>query len=856
MSTKKFIAPMTPEVEQREIDHMNLSRSLGGECVVLLENDGTLPIGVGKVALFGNGVRKTVKGGTGSGDVNTRSNVNVEQGFINAGFTVTSTNWLDRQDELIKQKKGEYLAWAEEEAKRQDKPMFCIIFDAPFKEPGSELITDADIEAADTDVAVYVIARNSGEGADRLAERGDYFLFEEEKANIEKLAKAFDKTIVVLNIGGVMDMTELKAISGINSIVLMSQLGNLSGDVLLDVMLGQVNPSGKLSDTWAKNFMDYPSSENFSYLNNVHNEYYTDGIFVGYRYFDSFGVEPVYSFGYGKSYTNFEIKPINVCQNGELLQIEVAVSNVGTKFEGKEVVQVYYSAPQGNLVKPYQELAAYKKTSVIKPGTAETIKISFPISNMASYSQADAAWIMEKGKYVIRVGNASNNTVIAAVLNLSTDVTTQKGKNLFALDVKLDEISPVAAEIEKRIAAEIPAEIQSIEIDSSEIKCQEMQYQVSRQELFTDKTELITASDVLAGRATVEEMTAQLTVEELAELCVGTQRSLDGQVVGNASNVVPGAAGDTSSVVWETRGVRNMILADGPAGLRLQPHFKTTKDGEILPGGYVFGDDVVPFDPNLNDDEVNDYYQYCTAIPIGWALAQAWNEDLVVEVGKMIGEEMEEFNVDLWLAPAMNIHRNPLCGRNFEYYSEDPLVSGKVAAAMTNGVQTHKGKGTTIKHFAVNNQEENRYFVNAHVSERALREIYLKGFEITVKESQPMSIMTSYNLLNGVHTANNHDLIQKMARDEWGFEGTVMTDWYTSVDVPEITGKYEPIYDISASTGCIYAGNDMQMPGCQKNVDDIIEAVKTGKEIDGYKITLADLQFNAANMLRVVMKTL
>ena len=222
----------------------------------------------------------------------------------------------------------------------------------------------------------------------------------------------------------------------------------------------------------------------------------------------------------------------------------------------------------------------------------------------------------------------------------------------------------------------------------------------------------------------------------------------------------------------------------------------------------------------------------------------------------MIGAEMEQFGVDLWLAPAMNIHRNPLCGRNFEYYSEDPLVSGKIAAAITIGVQKHKGKGTTIKHFAVNNQEDNRYFVNAHVSERALREIYLKGFEIAVKESQPLSIMTSYNLLNGIHTANSYDLLQAMARDEWGFDGTVMTDWFTSQDMPEITGKFQPRYPISSSVGCIYAGNDIQMPGCRKNVDDIVEAVKTGREMDGFRITLADLQFNTANIIRVVLKTM
>ncbi len=315
-----------------------------------------------------------------------------------------------------------------------------------------------------------------------------------------------------------------------------------------------------------------------------------------------------------------------------------------------------------------------------------------------------------------------------------------------------------------------------------------------RKEYHTDKTDKITMQDLLSEKATVEELVAQLSTEELAEFCVGTLRADGGEVVGNASYTVPGAAGDTSSVCKESRGIKNMILADGPAGLRLQPHFKTKKDGTLLPGGEVMGDAYTPFNPNIDEKEVDNYYQYCTAIPIGWALAQSWNTELVEKAGDMVGSEMEQFHVDLWLAPALNIHRNPLCGRNFEYYSEDPYVSGKIAAAMTKESTKHRGKGTTIKHFAVNNQEDNRYFVNAHVSERALREIYLKGFEIAVREAQPLSIMTSYNLLNGIHTANSHDLIQGMARDEWGFKGVVMTDWFTSQDMPMITGKFKPAY--------------------------------------------------------------
>lgn len=292
---------------------------------------------------------------------------------------------------------------------------------------------------------------------------------------------------------------------------------------------------------------------------------------------------------------------------------------------------------------------------------------------------------------------------------------------------------------------------------------------------------VLTAADVKAGRCTVEELTAQLTVEEMANICVGTLRK-GGSIVGNASCNVPGAAGDTSPILRESRGVKNMVLADGPAGLRLQPVFRTDKAGDLLPG-----DLSSPLPAGYTDEDADTYYQYCTAIPIGWALAQSWNMELLREIGSMVGREMEAFGVDLWLAPALNIHRDPLCGRN--------------------------------------------------------------------KESQPLSIMTSYNLLNGIHTANHFELLQSAARDEWGFRGFIMTDWFTSQRQPALTGTGGTVYPVSASTGCVHAGNDVQMPGCQENVDDLVRAVKTGEEIDGYRLTLADLQFNAANVIRAAIAT-
>jgi beta-glucosidase len=855
---KQIFASTSDKVEQRELDHGNLSRELGTECMVLLENDGALPLaGVDKVALFGTGARATIKGGTGSGDVNSRTVVSIEEGFEEAGVAVTTKAWLDRQETESVEKRRAYLAWAEETAKEEGRDPYMVCFDHPYLEPPAAEIRAEDVSGNAADTAVYVIARNSGEGADRVHEEGDYLPYKEELAQLKFLTKHFAKVVLLLNIGGVMELTAIRQIRGLSAILLVSQLGNLGGRAVADVLLGRVSPSGKTTDTWAKHYPDYPSSAEFSHNGSVHDELYEDGIYVGYRYFDSFGVEPLYPFGYGLSYTTFALTAEKAAVRDGQVCVDVLVQNTGAEYTGKEVVQVYASvAGTGSRTEqPYQKLVAFAKTKELQPGEGVHVAVAFPLTELAYYDSACSGWRLAQGQYLIRVGSSSRDTRVACVLELEKDVTTYACRHICPPDVELHEIHPDMERLQERLQSEIPVDVPHIRIDSGRITTYAAAYQGKREAYTTAAPRALTLEDVKNGTATVEELVSQLTVQEMAELCVGTLRmDGDASIVGNASALVPGAAGDTSSVISGSRGVRSMILADGPAGLRLQPHFKTTKDGALLPGGEVSGDSTAPFDAKLTAKNSVDYYQYCTAIPIGWALAQSWNTELVGRAGDMIGQEMEQFGVDLWLAPALNIHRNPLCGRNFEYYSEDPLVSGKMAAAMTNGVQSHPGKGTTIKHFAANNQEDNRYFVNAHISERALREIYLKGFEIAVKESQPLSIMTSYNLLNGVHTANSYDLIQSAARDEWGFAGTVMTDWFTSVDIPAVTGKYGAHYPISSSAGCIRAGNDIQMPGCRKNVDDIVAAVTTGRAVDGYTITLGDLQYCTSNILRVIAK--
>ena len=263
----------------------------------------------------------------------------------------------------------------------------------------------------------------------------------------------------------------------------------------------------------------------------------------------------------------------------------------------------------------------------------------------------------------------------------------------------------------------------------------------------------------------------------------------------------------------------------------------------------------MPLDESYDETNSKTYYQYCSAIPIAWQIASTWNEDLIKLAGDIVGTEMEEFGVDLWLAPGMNIHRNPLCGRNFEYYSEDPLVSGLCAAFITEGIHKHPGKSTTIKHYAGNNQEDNRFFVNDIVSERAFREIYLKGFEICVKKAKPYALMTSYNIVNGKHTSNSFELIQNVLRDEWGYDGLVMSDWCTTVDFPQQYYLYNSINSKSAPSGCMAAGNDLIMPGCEKDVKDIIDAVESGEELEGFSCSKADVQYAAMHIINTLLKT-
>ncbi|PWT28976.1 glycoside hydrolase family 3 protein [Butyrivibrio fibrisolvens] len=836
----KFYALTSDEVTSLEKENQALVRSLAGECMVVLENDGALPLGKEErtIVLYGSGARNTVKGGTGSGDVNSREVVNIYEGLKAEGFNILSDDWLDRYDKTLEDATNAYMADINEKAAKQHVPPIMIMFSTPFVAPDEELIT----QVKDADIAIYVISRNSGEGADRYDVKKDYELDDNEVKNIQFLAANYKKTIVLLNTGGVIDTKVLRNTDGINAVMIAGQMGNIGGNIVSDVLTGKSIPSGKLTDTWAENYSDYPSSATFSHNNgNIDDEYYTEGIYVGYRYFDTFGIKPAYSFGYGKGYTDFAYEVDDVIADEKKVYVSVTVTNTGSKYAGREVIQVYVTSPEGAIDKPFKELRGFAKTSLLGPSQKETVTIAFDTASMASYDITRASYVLEKGQYIIRVGNSCDNTRPAAVLTLDRDVVTVKCRNLFGLDEAVEEI-----QAPKREKEDISG-LKEIALDSSKFTTSVIEYQIDRPVLEDKRSgEKLTMDDVKSGNATLKELVAQLTLEEMANLCVGLFDHSASNVVGSASGSVVGAAGETIGI--PDRKIIPTVNADGPAGLRLQPHFKTTADGQVLPGGEVFGLSRNPFPDDTPADAI-DYYQYCTAIPIASTLAQSWDMELIEKMGHIVGTEMQQFHVHLWLAPGMNIHRNPLCGRNFEYYSEDPLIAGSCAAADTKGVQSFAGQGTTIKHFAANSQEDNRMYNNAHISERTLREIYLKGFEIAVKDSQPLSVMTSYNLINGIHSANSKDLLQGALRDEWGFKGFVMTDWFSSQDARSIgLAPANVKYDCASSPDCIKAGNDVQMPGSKQNVDDIIKGVEDGR------ITLGDVQFCALNILGVVAK--
>lgn len=801
-----------------------IARWAAAQGMVLLENrNKVLPIVSPKIALFGGGACSTVKGGTGSGNATTPYEVSVYQGLLNAGFTVTSAAWLEDYE-------AKFMKLQEEDTGISPLDKFFSGIKTEMPDPA---LTERDItEASDADTAIYVISRVAGEGKDRVAEEGDYYLTEVEKENLRLIAAGFKKSIVVLNTS-VIDTKFFHEIEELDALLLMSLAGMEGGNALADVLSGEVTPSGKLTDTWAVNYSDYPASPTFgTNAGDGKQVNYEEGIYVGYRYFDTFHIKPAYEFGFGMSYTDFEIEVKAVTVDSENVSVQATVKNTGSKYSGKEVVQIYASAPKGKLDKPYQVLAGFGKTDELEPGKSQTLSITFPVSEMASYSEALAAWVLEAGDYLLRVGNSSRNTKVAAVIRLDESKITEQLSNMLPLDQNFTDKSggeiiscSDAAEVAQIAAApmldlkaaSIMTKDNASKIDGNSVTTYltEGSEYLSKYKPGTERAnrnyiekfeyvppcENAKLYDVYRGKITMEQFVAQMDLKTLATLVNGSFGQSNHRVeaadpIENAKEAKAFSSGSTVSNFIKSHGIPNTLLCDGPAGIHVML-LSTIK--AFLSQNPETADTEVEFD-SMSEAGY-------TAFPVGVLLAQTWDTELMTEVGKAFGKELLDNHTTVLLAPGLNIHRDPLCGRNFEYYSEDPKLTGIMGSMFVLGEQSHPGIGVSIKHFAANNQETERSGGNSSVSERALREIYLKGFEITVKSAQPMTVMTSYNKINGIQTSGSYDLCTHILRGEWGFQGYVMTDWFT----------------VSDNGQDMHAGNDVIMGG--NDISKIINAV-------------------------------
>lgn len=780
-------------------EHITLSKDAAKEGMVLLKNEQhVLPLQTGaKVALFGKATFDYVKGGGGSGDVTVAYTRNLYEGI----------KALKGKISVYEELADFYRENVKEQYKAGRVPGMTIEPQVP-----QELLQKAK---AYTDTAVISICRFSGEGWDRksivetenkniwaseeemarrsaeIFEDGDFYLTHAEQEMVNTVKQNFARVIVVMNVGGMVDTSWFHDDAQIQSVLMAWQGGMEGGLATAELLAGEGNPSGKLSDTFARELNDYPSTYNF-HESEKYVEY-TDDIYVGYRYFETIpgAKEKVnYPFGFGLSYTQFTLGESQISIEGDQIRCMVSVTNTGA-MAGKEVVQAYYSAPQGRLGKAARVLCAFAKTRLLQPGETQLMTLCWKIADMASYDDCGkvckSAYVLEQGEYRFYIGTSVRDAVEnATVYTAAKDIVTQQ---------LTSRLAPTS--LTKRMLADGTYEeletTEPVDTDANELEkmtTEEMEAFAPKTEgrarwrLWGDKTPdkqhhfLIEAAE---GKITLEEFMAQLSDEQLAELLGGQPNT--------------GVANTFGFGNLPDYGVPNIMTADGPAGLRISPECGVCT----------------------------------TAWPCSTLIACTWNPEVAQQVGAAGGAEVKENNIAVWLTPAVNIHRSPLCGRNFEYYSEDPYLTGKMASAMVKGIQSNH-VGATVKHFALNNKETNRKNSDSRASERAIREIYLKAFEIIVKEANPWAIMSSYNIVNGRRTSENHELLTDVLRGEWGFEGAVTTDWWTNGE------HYKEVA----------AGNDIKM--ATGFPERLMEAVHKGI------ITRAELETCAKRVLNLILK--
>lgn len=780
-------------------------RKAAAEGMVLLKNENhMLPVTENdRVALFGRCQINYYKSGTGSGGaVNTAYTTNLVDGF-------REYKNITLNEELLQV----YKAWIEENP-------FDNAGGAWASEPWFQKEMPVSLELAKkaretSNKALVVIGRTAGEDKDYEAVEGSYFLTQEEKKLLETVAEVFEDTAVILNVSNIIDMSWLESLEHkdhIRSVLYTWQGGVEAGRASADVLTGAVTPSGKLPDTIAYDIKDYPSTENFG---NKEKNFYKEDIYVGYRYFETFAPEKVqFPFGFGLSYTDFSVKvqqaKIQGTGKDARMILQVSVANIGTQYSGKEVVQVYYEAPQGKLGKPVRELGCFAKTELLAPGQEQILQLELPVNSMASYDDSGvtghkSCYVLEAGCYKFYVGTDVRN---AQKINLEKTEDFELPECVVTEELQ-EALAPT--ECFERIRPGEKGEHRVYTLMQEEVPLQTISLEKRIQENLPKTMEItgnkgISFQDVKNKKAELEQFVAQFTKEELSIIVRGEGMCSPLVTPGTAS-----AFGGTAPSLYGY-GIPVACTADGPSGIRMDSGLKATQ------------------------------------MPIGTMLAASWNLPMVEELYEWEGRELQRNEIDTLLGPGINLHRNPLNGRNFEYFSEDPYLTGKCGAAVVKGIKT-SGADATVKHFACNNQELARSIADSIVSERAVREMYLKGFEMTVKEGHACSIMTSYNPLNGHWSASNYDLCTTILRGEWGYTGIVMTDWWAKMNDPVKGGEAR----MNNTAAMVRAQNDLYMVvpngGSQENEyeDNTLEALENGT------LTIGELQRCAMNICRFIL---
>ena len=776
-------AEITSELTVPEI--VPVARQMAAEGIVLLKNENkTLPVCKDEtVAVFGRTAVDYFTVGYGSGgDV-----IPPYKSGLMAGLR---QNNVKIEETLA----AVYDTWCHDKKNVPDEGFWghwpMSYPEMPLKET---TVSDA---AKKADKALVVIGRAAGEDRENLLKKGSYYLTDKEVKMLDLVTKHFKKVCVILDCGNIIDMSRIASYGDkISAIVYAWQGGMESGYALADVLTGKVTPSGKLTDTIAVNYESYPGNDDFG--GRKFNAY-TEDIYVGYRYFETFAKDKVlYPFGFGLSYTDFELK--TECENdGNEITVKTQVTNTGA-YAGKQVVQCYLNLPCGKLGNPAKILASFAKTKTLAPGENETLVMKINLADSAPYDDSGATgfkccYVLEAGTYGVEVGTDVRSTTRVLTIEKSEQEVVKELRETLAVRPE----NPFRRMVNKNGK---PA-FENVPTATKDLKTQILSE--LPEELIHTKDDIM-FDDVVSGKYTPEEFVAQLSPEELDDLTHG-----EGKM--NSAYGINGNAGAFGGVTEKlrSRGIPAMITTDGPSGIRIR--------------------------------------RTVSLLPCGTALASSFNAEGIEQLYSLVSEEMAKFDVHMLLAPGMNIHRNPLCGRNFEYFSEDPLLSGKIAAAAVRGIQK-TGRSACPKHFACNNQETNRNYNDSRVSERALREIYLKGFEIAVKESDPWSIMTSYNKINGVWSHYNYELVTQILRQEWGYKGLIITDWWMRA------GASREFPDIRNDAYRVRAQVDVLMPGefGRKGDPDARALIPSMKSQGG--VTLAEAQRSALNVIRFILRT-